>query len=269
MNNKLEGITWHAEGEANCYRLMRGGNWLATIRMNGELLVWDQEDILRAMLQGQQAAPVADPDCDRSACGDFSPGPCDNQDCPALRSNKAAPVGEREAFEKGYAQYAEMTLAEVQSLWDGDFYQDQGLRDAWYGFKAGAAHQRQQPTDAALDVMRKAGLSIDGDNAYKRDLLDSVIGALAFGKQRNTPPPAGHWLERFYEIGQAEADERDHLRDRLADLEAREVVMPDDLSELLAEIVDIHRRRGVVLTIHIEQIADMLARLNKGAGSHE
>ena len=51
--------------------------------------------------------------------------------------------------------------------------------------------------------------------------------------------------------------------------QAREVVVPDDLSELLAEIVDIHRRRGVVLTVHIEQIADMLARLNKGAGSHE
>ena len=51
--------------------------------------------------------------------------------------------------------------------------------------------------------------------------------------------------------------------------QAREVVMPDDLEELLTEVVDIHRRRGVVLTIHIEQIADILARLNKGAGSHE
>ena len=48
----------------------------------------------------------------------------------------------------------------------------------------------------------------------------------------------------------------------------RGVVMPDDLSELLTEVVDIHRRRGVVLTIHIEQIADIIARLN-GAGSHE
>jgi ABC-type cobalamin transport system ATPase subunit len=54
MSNKLDGITLHAEGEANCYRLMRGGNWLAAIRMNGELLVWDQEAILRAMLQADQ-----------------------------------------------------------------------------------------------------------------------------------------------------------------------------------------------------------------------
>lgn len=59
MSNKLEGITLQAEGEANCYRMMRGGNWLASIRMNGELLVWDQEAILNAMLSSEQ--PAADP----------------------------------------------------------------------------------------------------------------------------------------------------------------------------------------------------------------
>ena len=37
-----------------------------------------------------QPAPVQDPDCDRSACGDFSPGPCDNPGCPALRANPHA-----------------------------------------------------------------------------------------------------------------------------------------------------------------------------------
>ena len=50
-----------------------------------------------------QAAPVGEPDCDRSACGDFSPGPCDNPDCPALRSNKAAPVGEMRAGQEPVA----------------------------------------------------------------------------------------------------------------------------------------------------------------------
>lgn len=67
MSNKLDGITLHAEGEANCYRLMRGGNWLAAIRMNGELLVWDQEQLLNAMLQGQQAAPVGELNIDAAA----------------------------------------------------------------------------------------------------------------------------------------------------------------------------------------------------------
>jgi len=59
MSNKLEVITLQAEGEANCYRMMRGGNWLASIRMNGELLVWDQEAILNAMLSSGK--PAADP----------------------------------------------------------------------------------------------------------------------------------------------------------------------------------------------------------------
>ncbi len=67
-------------------------------------------------------------------------------------------------------------------------------------------------SDSTLDKLRVSGLSIDGDNAYKRDLLDAVIGALAFGKQGSTPPPEGHWAWQFYEIGRAEAEERD--RDR-------------------------------------------------------
>lgn len=47
---ELAGITLTAEGEANTYRMMRGGNWLASLRMNGELLVSQQEAILSAML---------------------------------------------------------------------------------------------------------------------------------------------------------------------------------------------------------------------------
>lgn len=73
------------------------------------------------------------------------------------------------------------------------------------GHLAAQCHWR---TDAALDKIRSAGLTIDGDNAYKRDILDCVVGALAFGKQGSTPPPDGHWGWRFYEIGKAEAAER-------------------------------------------------------------
>ncbi|WP_330114117.1 hypothetical protein SA496_15730 [Pseudomonas sp. JS3066] len=73
----------------------------------------------------------------------------------------------------------------------------------------------QDMQDAILDQMRQDGFSIDGDNAYKRDLLDCVVGALAFGKQGSTPPPEGHWLYRFWEIGDAERKERDALAARL------------------------------------------------------
>lgn len=68
MNNKLEGITWHAQGEANFYRLMRGNDWVAIVQFNGELLVWDQEQLLNAMLQGQQAAPVGEREAFEAWC---------------------------------------------------------------------------------------------------------------------------------------------------------------------------------------------------------
>ena len=55
-----------------------------------------------------------------------------------------------------------------------------------------------------ISALRRRGLSIDGDNTYKRDLLDAVVGALAFGAQNTTPPPAGHWGQRFWDIGREE-----------------------------------------------------------------
>ncbi|MGF6695020.1 hypothetical protein M2318_005115 [Metapseudomonas resinovorans] len=76
-----------------------------------------------------------------------------------------------------------------------------------------AQHERiVAAKDAILDQMRRDGFTIDGDNAYKRDLLDCVVGALAFGKQGNPAPPEWHWLHRFWEIGDAERKERDELR---------------------------------------------------------
>ena len=56
----------------------------------------------------------------------------------------------------------------------------------------------------ALDALRRQGLSIDGDNAYKRDLCDTIVGALALGAQNNNPPPAGHWGQLFWDIGREE-----------------------------------------------------------------
>jgi hypothetical protein len=56
----------------------------------------------------------------------------------------------------------------------------------------------------AVSAMRRKGLSIDGDNAYKRDLLDAVVGALALGAQNTNPPPAEHWGQRFWDIGREE-----------------------------------------------------------------
>ena len=62
-----------------------------------------------------------------------------------------------------------------------------------------------------VSALRRRGMSIDGDNAYKRDLLDCAVGAMAFGSQGNNQPPAGHWGQRFWDIGRGEAEAREEL----------------------------------------------------------
>ena len=62
-----------------------------------------------------------------------------------------------------------------------------------------------------VSTLRRRGLSIDADNAYKRDLLDAVVGALAFGAQNTNPPPSDHWATRFWEIGREERELHEEL----------------------------------------------------------
>lgn len=71
-----------------------------------------------------------------------------------------------------------------------------------------ARGKRTEDGDTIIDRLRLGGLTIDGDNAYKRDLLDCVVGALAFGFQGQPAPEETHWLHRFWEIGNAEREAR-------------------------------------------------------------
>lgn len=72
--------------------------------------------------------------------------------------------------------------------------------------------------DEVVSTLRRRGLSIDGDNAYKRDLLDCVVGALATGAQNSNPPPADHWGQRFWDIGREERAMQDELLESLSNL---------------------------------------------------
>lgn len=66
--------------------------------------------------------------------------------------------------------------------------------------------------DEVLSTLRRrGGLSIDGDNAYKRDLCDSIIGSMIFGFQDRCPPPPEHWAQRFWDIGRAEGTQKEEL----------------------------------------------------------
>ncbi len=70
----------------------------------------------------------------------------------------------------------------------------------------------------ALDALRRQGLSIDGDNAYKRDLCDSIFGALSLGAQNANPPPPDHWGQRFWDIGREERAMQEDLLESLTNL---------------------------------------------------
>jgi hypothetical protein len=73
-----------------------------------------------------------------------------------------------------------------------------------------------------VSTLRRRGLSIDGDNVYKRDLLDAVVGALALGAQNSNPPPAEHWGQRFWDIGREERGLHEELVATLR--ESRQVI---------------------------------------------
>ena len=62
-----------------------------------------------------------------------------------------------------------------------------------------------------VSALRRRGLSVDGDNAYKRDLCESIVGALALGAQNTNPPPVDHWDQRFWNIGREERSSTEEL----------------------------------------------------------
>ncbi|WP_054912387.1 hypothetical protein [Pseudomonas sp. NBRC 111127] len=94
--------------------------------------------------------------------------------------------------------------------------------------------------DSGLDVdevvntlRRRGGLSLDGDNAYKRGLCDVIVGSLACGKQNTNPTPLNHWGQQFWDIGRAEGQQRDDLVAALEHLVA--VTTPDANGQLGAK----------------------------------
>ena len=103
--------------------------------------------------------------------------------------------------------------------------------------------------DEVLNTLRRrGGLSLDGDNAYKRGICDVTVGAMASGKQNNNPPPEGHWEQRFWDIGRAEGQQRDDLVAALQHLVA--VTTPDANGQMGAmeeHIAALENARAMIL----------------------
>jgi hypothetical protein len=103
-------------------------------------------------------------------------------------SIEAAARREREEFEaamalKGYHM--------PPAMYRDGTYRDTDYRAGWDAWQARAALDAALPKP--LDDQRLQGL-----------FSDAISGALAFGAQNKSPPTAGHWLERFWQMGRDE-----------------------------------------------------------------
>lgn len=77
MSNEIDKLSWKAGGEANEYSLMRDGNWLAMLRMNGEMLVPHQEWVIRRIVACANACRLIDTEIVEAvaACGGIAKDP--------------------------------------------------------------------------------------------------------------------------------------------------------------------------------------------------
>jgi hypothetical protein len=66
-----------------------------------------------------------------------------------------------------------------------------------------AADAIRESTPTAAPAM---AYSLDADpSGIRKRAADAIIGALALGAQDSSPPPEGHWLQQFWDIGRTEA----------------------------------------------------------------
>lgn len=108
----------------------------------------------------------------------------------------------------------------------------------------------QAAMNEQLTELRLNGLSIDGDNRYKQDLIDAVIGAMMFGAQGANPPPSGHWLEQFYVIAREERESLARVEAALA--EAVGLLKYAMESSSFREILTLERDIAGFLTRHAQ-----------------
>jgi len=121
----------------------------------------------------------------------------------------------------------------LRSGWQADLNRLNAAKAEITAHSKNVIDKTHEDFDATLNNLRRMGASIDGDNTYKRDLLDSAVGAMAFGVQNRNPPPAGHWGQRFWDIGR---EERALAEELLADLQ--------EAAATLRRYEQLHRAKG-------------------------
>lgn len=99
----------------------------------------------------------------------------------------------------------------LRSGWQADLDRLNAAKSEITALSKNVIEFTREDFDATLNNLRRMGASIDGDNAYKRDLCDAIVGTLAFGAQDRCPPPAGHWAQTFWDMGRESSANTEEL----------------------------------------------------------
>lgn len=99
----------------------------------------------------------------------------------------------------------------LRNGWQADLERLNAAKAEIVALSKNVIDMNREDFDATLNNLRRMGASIDGDNAYKRDLCDCISGAIAVGYQGNNQPPSDHWANRFWNLGRAEGVMREEL----------------------------------------------------------
>lgn len=147
------------------------------------------------------AAPVSEakaqePDCDRSACGDFSPGPCDNPDCSARRDRMVgAPAAKAQGVAldgsqlAGLLEQVRLDDDEAKPHGSGATYWNNAVIACQVAIRDALADHAQQVSVPDVSAMARilADRNADACNVnrednwtiYGQDYIDDVTAMLA------------------------------------------------------------------------------------------
>lgn len=137
----------------------------------------------------------------------------DLADAVAILEAKAAPVGEREAFE---AHMRVGGYSNPDKHPDGS-YVSSAMELWWQGWKARAAHQRQQArevvSDAARDVLAERqrqisaeGMTNAGDDGYRAAELPRAAAAYILNGANDEAPAIWPWAKAWWKPRDARAN---------------------------------------------------------------
>lgn len=152
--------TCHGQGEV----------WTGENQSLGYMSMQPPEPIMEACPEcGGKAEPV-EPDCDRSACGDFSPGPCDNPGCSARRDKPSPTHDEREAFE---AWLPRPWSSDTRFDEEGELvYAEDWVQGAWIGWQAARATRPAQPEQQPIGWVTEDYLTDKSATTYSHFVAD-------------------------------------------------------------------------------------------------